>query len=277
MNFSLGFSPCPNDTFIFYALLHQKIDTRGHTFNPYIADVEALNQKASGSELDLTKISYNAYLDLINAYVLLDSGSALGRNCGPLLISKEQRSLQDLQGHAIAIPGEKTTANFLLDFYLPFTSKKKVAIFSEIESMIAAEEVRAGVIIHENRFTYEERGFKLIKDLGSHWEAETGFPIPLGGIIAKRSIPMQICREISAIIRASIEYAYKHQDEVLEYVRLYAQEMDESVMLRHIDLYVNDFSLDLGTEGRSAVNHFIQTATNQNRIKSTPTVSPFLT
>ncbi|MCL4114050.1 UNVERIFIED_CONTAM: hypothetical protein GTU68_064864 [Idotea baltica] len=276
MNFSLGFSPCPNDTFIFYALLHHKVDTKGHVFSPFIADVEALNQKASESELDLTKISYNAYLDLINAYVLLDSGSALGRNCGPLLISKTDLSMQEIRGQRIAIPGNKTTANFLLDFYLPFEVKKKVAIFSEIESMISSNTVSAGVIIHENRFTYEERGFKLIKDLGSHWEEKSGFPIPLGGIIAKRSIPLQICKEISDIIRSSIEYAYAHQDEVLEYVRRYAQEMEESVMLKHIDLYVNDFSLDLGPEGRSAVLHFIEVAINQNRISTPDSIDPFL-
>ncbi|MBK8503938.1 MAG: 1,4-dihydroxy-6-naphthoate synthase [Saprospiraceae bacterium] len=271
MKLSLGFSPCPNDTFIFYALLHQKVDTGALQFEPFIADVEELNQKAVHSDLSITKISFNAYLNLTGQYVLLDSGAALGRNCGPLLITKVPMAVLDLAGKTVAIPGEKTTANFLLDTFLPVPVTKKVFLFNEIEQKLLDGEVDAGVIIHENRFTYSERGLHLIQDLGSHWESKTGHPIPLGGIIAQRSIPDDIRRKISTAIRQSINYAWSHPEEVMEFVSQYAQEMEPKVMRQHIALYVNDFSAHLGLEGRAAVTHFFAEGVKQGRIPALPT------
>lgn len=266
MKLSLGFSPCPNDTFIFYALIHQKIPTGELTFEPYIADVEALNQQSAQEVLQITKISFNAYLDLADKYVLLDSGSALGRNCGPLLISSEPRSAGSLEGGTLAIPGHKTTANFLLDFFLPFPVEKQAMLFHEIEDKVLAKEVAAGVIIHENRFTYQDHGLCLIQDLGAYWESQTGHPIPLGGIIAHRSLPINILNQVNELISQSIVYAWTHQEEVLGYVRQFAQEMDEEIMMQHIHLYVNDFTRDLGHQGREAVKYFFATAANAGKV-----------
>ncbi|NND35359.1 MAG: 1,4-dihydroxy-6-naphthoate synthase [Saprospiraceae bacterium] len=276
MNLSLGFSPCPNDTFIFYALLHQKIPTGGLTFEPVIADVEALNLKANRCLLDITKISFNAFLAVADQYVLLDSGAALGRGCGPLLISKNECSVDELRGQTVVIPGEKTTANFLLDFFLPFPVKKLIKRFDEIENSLLSGEADAGVIIHENRFTYANRGLRLIQDLGSYWETQTGQPIPLGGIIAKRSLPPHIQIQVSDLIARSITYAWAHPDEVLPYVRQYAQEMNEDVMQQHINLYVNEYTADLGEFGRKAVERFFQAGREQGRVPVANTESIFL-
>jgi 1,4-dihydroxy-6-naphthoate synthase len=275
MKLSLGFSPCPNDTFIFYALLHQKVDTGNLRFEPFITDVEELNQKATHADLSITKISFNAYLDLTAQYVLLDSGAALGRNCGPLLIAKVPMTAAELEGKTIAIPGAKTTAHFLLDTYLPVPVRKKVCVFNEIEQKLLDGEVDAGVIIHENRFTYFARGLHLIQDLGTFWEHKTGYPIPLGGIIAQRNLPDEILGKINKAICQSIDYAWKHPEEVMKFVSQYAQEMEPNVMQQHIDLYVNDFSAHLGTEGRAAVTHFFAEGVKQGRIPTLPTVPLF--
>ncbi len=269
-NIVIGFSPCPNDTFIFYALLHHKIDTKGISFTPYIADVEELNQKAVKGELPLTKLSFGAYLTLTDRYRLLQSGAALGRNCGPLLIVRPGTSLEEIKDKAVAIPGELTTANFLLDYFLPFTVQKKKFLFSEIEEAILSHNVEAGVIIHENRFTYEEKGLVCLQDLGTFWELSSGQPIPLGGIVGRRDLEPALIKQIEQLITQSIRYAYNHQKEVMQYVRQYAQEMDEEVMKQHISLYVNEFSLNLGKAGRLAVQTFFEEAKNQGR-----NISPF--
>ncbi|MCB0665584.1 MAG: 1,4-dihydroxy-6-naphthoate synthase [Saprospiraceae bacterium] len=278
MKFSLGFSPCPNDTFIFYALLHGKVKVKDFEFDPVIEDVEQLNQRAFQSELEITKISFNAFLDLTEDYILLESGAALGRNCGPLLISNRTLAISELAGKTIAIPGEKTTANFLLDFYLPegTTIKKKICLFSDIEKVLLNGEADAGVIIHENRFTYADKGLKLVQDLGEYWEETTGNPIPLGGIIARRNLGLAQLSMISKAIQTSIQYAWANPDETLRYVRQYAQEMEESVMKQHIDLYVNDFSLSLGLTGRKAVTNFFTAAIHQHRIEMMPASPIFL-
>lgn len=274
MKFSIGFSPCPNDTFIFYALIHGKVEPAGFEYELVIEDVEQLNQRAYRRDLDITKISFNAYLDLTDQYILLESGAALGRNCGPLLISKKPVRISELQGKTIAIPGEKTTANFLLDYYLGASPgvRKEVHLFSEIENLLLNEKVDAGVIIHENRFTYGAKGLQLIRDLGTHWEENTAHPIPLGGIIARRDLSQQDLRLLSDAIRDSIRYAWDHPKEVLAFVKDYAQEMDESVMRQHIDLYVNDFTSSLGSSGRQAIHYFFETAYQQQRILKMPTL-----
>lgn len=278
MKFTIGFSPCPNDTFIFYALIHGKVAPADFEYELVIEDVEQLNQRAYRQELDITKISFNAYLDLTDEYLLLDSGSALGRNCGPLLISKKPVRASELEGKTIAIPGEKTTANFLLDYYLGANPgvRKEVHLFSDIENLLLEDQVDAGVIIHENRFTYGAKGLQLIRDLGTHWEENTAHPIPLGGIIARRALSKQDLRLLSDAIQDSIRYAWDHPKEVLAYVKDYAQEMDESVMKQHIALYVNDFTSSLGSSGRQAIDYFFETAYHQQRIPKMPTLPIFL-
>ena len=272
MTLSLGFSPCPNDCFMFDAIVNQRIDLEGLEFSVRLADVEALNQSAFAGDADVTKLSYHAYAFCIGDYVLLDAGSALGRNCGPLLISKRAISRDEVAAGRlrIAIPGKYTTANFLLGLAFPQAQDKTALVFSEIESALLQDRFDAGLIIHENRFTYTAKGLKKIIDLGEFWEVETGAPIPLGGIVIKRSIPDDVKQRVNRVIRRSVEYAFAHRTASLDYVRAHAQEMSEDVMYKHIDLYVNEYSVDLGKEGRSAVELLFQKAAATGII---PTVS----
>jgi 1,4-dihydroxy-6-naphthoate synthase len=250
---TLGFSPCPNDTFIFDAMIHGKIDTEGFDFDVTMADVEDLNQKAFNSTLDITKLSYHAYAYLTDNYVLLDSGSALGNNCGPLLISKRKITNPEQEINTVAIPGKYTTANFLLGLYAPYLKDKKEVLFSDIEKEVLDEKVDAGLIIHENRFTYHKRGLHKIVDLGEFWEQLTHAPIPLGGIVIKRNLPEETKKAVNRIIRKSIEFAFKNPSSSKVFIKANAQEMSEDVMQKHIDLYVNKYSVDLGIEGKKAI------------------------
>ena len=272
MTLSLGFSPCPNDCFMFDAIVNQRIDLEGLEFSARLADVEALNQSAFAGDADVTKLSYHAYAFCIGDYVLLDAGSALGRNCGPLLISKRAISRDEVAAGRlrIAIPGKYTTANFLLGLAFPQAQDKTALVFSEIESALLQDRFDAGLIIHENRFTYAAKGLKKIIDLGEFWEVETGAPIPLGGIVIKRSIPDDVKQRVNRVMRRSVEYAFAHRTASLDYVRAHAQEMSEDVMYKHIDLYVNEYSVDLGKEGRSAVELLFRKAAATGII---PTVS----
>jgi len=255
MKLSLGFSPCPNDCFIFDAIVSRRIDLEGLEFAVHLADVEELNAAALAGQAQITKLSYHAYAFCAARYVLLDAGSALGRNCGPLLISKRAISKDDVAGGKlrIAIPGQYTTANFLLGLAFPSAQHKTELLFSAVEGAVLNGEFDAGLIIHENRFTYEAKGLKKIIDLGEFWEAETGAPIPLGGIVISRLLSDDVKRAVNRIVRRSVEYAFAHRDASLPFVRQHAQEMSEEVMYRHIDLYVNEFSVELGAEGRRAV------------------------
>jgi 5,8-dihydroxy-2-naphthoate synthase len=255
MTLSLGFSPCPNDCFMFDAIVNRRIDLEGLDFAVRLADVEALNQAAFAATSDVTKLSYHAFAYCARDYVLLDAGSALGRNCGPLLISKRPIAQDEVAagGLTIAIPGRYTTANFLLGLAFPDAQKKTELVFSEIESALLDERFDAGVIIHENRFTFEARGLKKIIDLGEFWERTTGAPIPLGGIVAKRSLPTDVQHRVNRVLRRSVEYAFAHREASLPFVREHAQEMSEEVMYKHIDLYVNEYSIHLGADGRRAV------------------------
>lgn len=253
MKLTIGFSPCPNDTFIFDALVHGKIDTKGLEFEVVMADVEELNRQAFMGGLDVTKLSYHAYAHLIDQYVLLDAGSALGKNCGPLLIAKAPMSDEAIASAKIAIPGKYTTANFLLSLAFPNATDKRPMLFSQIENAVLAGEVDAGLIIHENRFTYEAKGLKKLIDLGEYWEESTGLPIPLGGIVASRKLPLQVQRTVNQLVRQSVEHAFAHPDSPAEFIKQHAQEMDEQVMREHIRLYVNDFTVALGGEGRTAI------------------------
>jgi 1,4-dihydroxy-6-naphthoate synthase len=256
MTLSLGFSPCPNDCFMFDAVVQGRIDLEGLSFAPHLADIEALNREAVAGRADVTKISYHAYAHCRRDYVLLDAGSALGRSCGPLLISSRPISADEVrQGTLrIAIPGVMTTANFLLGLAFPEARDRTPIVFSEIETALLDGRFDAGVIIHENRFTYEAKGLHKIVDLGEFWEQETGTPIPLGAIAVRRSLPDEVKRSVNRVVRRSVEHAFAHRGDSLAYVRAHAQEMSDDVMYKHIDLYVNQYSLDLGIEGRRAVN-----------------------
>lgn len=258
MKLTLGFSPCPNDTFIFDALIHHKIDTEGLEFEVFYDDVETLNQKAFRGELDVTKLSYHAFAYAVEKYVLLDSGSALGFGVGPLLISNFEFSISDLEGPRaselkIGIPGKFTTANFLLGLAFPQATNKQVLVFNEIENALLNNQIDIGLIIHENRFTYQDKGLKKIIDLGDYWEKQTGCAIPLGGIVANRNLPEEVQLKVNRILRKSVEYAFANPKSGLEYIRSHAQEMSEEVMYKHIELYVNQYSVELGTEGRKAI------------------------
>ena len=255
MRLTLGFSPCPNDCFMFDAMVHQRIDLEGLEFDVRMADIEALNAAAFAGQIDVTKLSFHAYAYCIGNYVLLDAGSALGRNCGPLLISKREIAQDDVAsgGLKIAIPGTYTTANFLLSLAFPGATAKSQLLFSAIEGAVLDGTFDAGLIIHENRFTYAAKGLKKIIDLGEYWESETGAAIPLGGIVINRALPEDIQQKMNRIMRRSVEYAFANRTASLPFVRANAQEMSEDVMYQHIDLYVNDYSVDLGREGRRAV------------------------
>ena len=265
---NIGFSPCPNDTFIFDALIHGKIDTEGLEFEVYMADVEELNQMAFRGDLDITKLSYHAFLHILEEYIMMDSGSALGNNCGPLLIKNsgsENPSTNDL----IAIPGKYTTANFLLNYAFPNLQNKQELLFSDIESAIKSKEVSAGLIIHENRFTYADRGFEKVKDLGEHWEQQTGMPIPLGGIAIKRNLDKALQKKVQRLIRKSLEFAFENNAESLGFVKQHAQEMDAEVMQKHINLYVNEYSLSLGEKGKAAIQYMYAFSVEKQLITAT--------
>jgi 1,4-dihydroxy-6-naphthoate synthase len=269
MTLSLGFSPCPNDTFIFDAMIHHKIDTEGLDFEVFYDDVETLNHKAFLGELDITKLSYHAFAYVADHYVLLDAGSALGFGVGPMLISDVEISISDLKGnpnYKIGIPGKYTTANFLLGLAFPEATNKVELVFSDIENAVLDGRVDIGLIIHENRFTYQDKGLKKIIDLGDFWEKETGLAIPLGGIVANRELKPDVLDKINRVLRRSVEFAFANPKSGLEYIRSHAQEMSEDVMYKHIDLYVNKYSLDLGEEGKKAIKLLFDTARKKNVI-----------
>ena len=253
MKLSLGFSPCPNDTFIFDALVNRKIDTGDFEFEVILEDVQTLNRWAMEKKLDLSKISYGVWPLLQKNYSLLDAGGALGRGVGPLLISKKNILLKDINKLSIAIPGEQTTAHLLFSMAFPQAKRKKFMVFSQIEAAVLNDNVDCGVIIHENRFTYMQKGLVKQMDLGEYWEQKTKSPIPLGGIVMRNEFSEAERAEVDRLIRDSVAYAEAYYPDLSDYVIRHAQEMQESVMRQHIDLYVNQFSLSLGEEGRKAV------------------------
>ncbi len=248
-----GYSPCPNDTFIFYALIHDKVRVPGVVFREQLEDVETLNRLALEDRLDFTTVSYHAVGLLRGQYALLRSGGALGRGCGPLIVAKPGKKLADLRRGSIAIPGKLTTAYLLLRLFDPRIENATVMTFDRIMDAVSKGEVDAGLIIHESRFTYPRFKLEKLLDLGEWWEGYSGLPIPLGGILGKRSLGRDTLLGVEAGIRRSVEYACAHTEEVMRYCRQHSQEMDDAVMKSHIGLYVNDFSLDLGPEGLNAV------------------------
>lgn len=270
MKLTLGFSPCPNDTFIFDAMVHGRVDTEGITFDYFLADVEELNRRALSADVDITKISYHAFAYVAPNYFILDAGSALGYKNGPLLISKNKIHAEDLPKLHIAIPGKYTTANLLMSIAWPEAKHKTEYIFSDIERAILAGEVDAGLIIHETRFTYQSKGLQKFADMGEYWERLTGLPIPLGSIVIKRSLPEEVALKVNRILKRSIEYAYTDSIASYEFVSNNAREMESSVMNNHIKLFVNEFTTNLGPDGRNAINTLYSIAREKNVIPALP-------
>jgi 1,4-dihydroxy-6-naphthoate synthase len=263
---TLGYSPCPNDTFIFHALVHGLVPLPGITVHERLEDVETLNRLALAGTLDLTKISYHAFGHLRRDYALLRSGGALGRGCGPLVVARAATTMAGLRGRTIAIPGQLTTANLLLQLHGAGYDQLRILPFHQIVDAVASGEVAAGVIIHESRFTYQQHKLVQVEDLGAWWEDETGLPIPLGGILAKRSLGDELIDRIDAALAASVRYAFEHPAAACAYIKAHAQELDDRVIARHIELYVNEFSLDLGDTGVRAVEELLRRATVQGLI-----------
>jgi 1,4-dihydroxy-6-naphthoate synthase len=314
MKLTLGFSPCPNDTFIFDALVNKKIDTEGLDFEVHLEDVQTLNQWALQGKLDITKISYGVLPLVLDRYELLDAGGALGKGVGPLLITTAGRAQspgQDPGDHrsgitgdirtdgpgdamdgpgrdalvntgTVAIPGENTTAHLLFSLAFPQARNKRFMIFSDIEHAVLSGQADCGVIIHEGRFTYRQKGLARLADLGEFWEEKTGCPIPLGGILVRRGDDPAssgiLAGKINTLIRKSLEYAFSHYPLLPEYVRQHSQEMEEQVMRQHIDLYVNNYSLSLGEDGKKAVATLLQVYAglhaNENAASAAPPPLP---
>jgi 1,4-dihydroxy-6-naphthoate synthase len=268
MKLTLGFSPCPNDTFIFDALVNNKTDAEGLEFDVLLKDVQTLNEWAVKGKLDITKLSYGVLPLALNEYILLNSGSALGRGVGPLLISNNEFKMANVTDALIAIPGENTTAHLLFSLAFPNAKNKFFLRYDKIEEFVLSGK-GLGVIIHENRFTYQQKGLHKIIDLGDYWEKETGHAIPLGGIVIKRSIDTAVQKKADALIKKSIEYAYSKYPELNDYIRRHSQEMNEDVMRKHIDLYVNNYSLDLGAAGKAAILKLLDVYYSNNFGKQT--------
>jgi 1,4-dihydroxy-6-naphthoate synthase len=269
MKFSLGFSPCPNDTFIFDALVNKKIDTKGLDFEVHLEDVQTLNNFALENRFDFSKISYGVMPLLLETHTLLNSGGAMGNGVGPLLICKDPNITPDEVNHLrIAIPGKNTTAYLLFSYVYPNAKNISFYVFNEIEAAVLSGEVDAGVIIHENRFTYAQKGLYKITDLGAEWETKTKSPIALGGIVASNRIPKPIMQQVDQLIAKSVAYAFNNYPTISEYVSCHAQEMSEAVMRQHIDLYVNDFSADMGETGKNAIETLVHIYQRMNATNS---------
>jgi 1,4-dihydroxy-6-naphthoate synthase len=266
MKLTLGFSPCPNDTFIFDALVNKKIDTGGFEFNVLLEDVETLNRWAMEGKLDITKLSFPALFQNLDKYILLNAGAALGKGVGPLLISKKniQYSISNVEQATIALPGENTTANLLFSFAYPEAKNKIFMRFDKIEDTVLSGETDLGVIIHENRFTYQQKGLYKVKDLGEHWEENMKTPVPLGGIAIRKKIDNHIAHRIETLIRKSLEFGFENYPFISDYIKEHSQEMSEDVMRQHIELYVNNFSLNLGEEGKNAISALFGTFINSH-------------
>jgi 1,4-dihydroxy-6-naphthoate synthase len=267
---SLGYSPCPNDTFIFYALVHKRIPFEGFSFREQLEDVETLNRMAFEGRLDITKISFHAYAYLRDQYTLLRSGGALGKGCGPLLVARQGYTSIDLTNQRIAIPGEFTTAFLLLRLYDPRVQNIIVLPFHQILHAVQQGRAEVGLIIHESRFTYQHFGLRKVLDLGDWWEHLSGYPIPLGGIIMKRSFDKELVNLMEEKIRQSIRYAQAHPEEPQAYIRKYAQEIEDSVIRSHINLYVNEYSLDIGSEGEKSIRFLFSEAEHKGIIPCSP-------
>lgn len=256
MTLPIGFSPCPNDTFIFDALVNGKIDTEGLSFESHLEDIQTLNAGAAEGKLAITKLSFPAYFPQADHYSVLNSGAALGKGVGPLLVAKKGMDVHEIEHGRIAIPGENTTANFLLSYAFPQVQNKVPMLFSSIEDAVCNGDVDMGVIIHENRFTYQQKGLHKICDLGEIWEQREKAPIPLACIAIKRNLPDEVKQKVDRLIRKSVQYSFDHYPQLSPYIVEHAQAMEEDVMRKHIQLYVNDYSVQLGEGGKAAIQKF---------------------
>lgn len=268
MKIQIGFSPCPNDTFIFDALVNHRIDTKGYQFEPILEDVETLNRWAMKCTLPITKLSYHGFLKVTDHYVMCRAGGALGFGVGPLLITNNPEKFLAQKSPLVLLPGEYTTAHLLFKLAYPELTNKQFVAFHQIENLLMSHQADAGVIIHENRFTYAHKGLHLIRDLGAWWEEETTLPIPLGGIALSKKLTTPNSLKIAELIRQSIEYAFQNPDASYAYVLQHAQEMDESVRRQHINLYVNSYSLDVGDIGIQAVTQLAERLSGLEGLKS---------
>ncbi len=275
MKIKLAISTCPNDTFIFEALVNKRLNAGGYKFDVTLADIQELNNLALSGEADMVKISYALYPLVSKEYQLLTAGSALGSGVGPLVVSKRKIYPDEVEHAKIAIPGKTTTANFLLSLAFPEATNKKVYLFSDIEEAVLQNEVDVGVLIHEGRFTYKQKGLFKVIDLGEFWEETTANPVPLGGIAIRRYLPEKVKRELNTLTRQSVEYAFANSRETMSFVKMHAQEMDEQVILSHIELYVNNFSIDLGERGKNTVRMMLEKSSNFEQYKGAELIEPF--
>ena len=271
MKLKLAYSTCPNDTFMFHALVHKLIDTGNYSFEVNLADIEELNEQAEQQINDITKLSFNAFGQLTTHYQLLSSGAALGFGNGPLIISKHKIYPDELADVSIAIPGFKTTANLLLSILFPKAKNKKAYLFSDIEEAVLSNETDAGLIIHETRFSYQKRGLKKVADLGEVWEEKLQLPLPLGGIAIRREIDDKVKSDIEKLLAESIKFAYSNPKKSSNYIKQYARDLDDDVIRKHIELYVNDYSINIKEEGKSAIKYLVKKSTElKNQIITQP-------
>jgi 1,4-dihydroxy-6-naphthoate synthase len=250
----LGISTCPNDTFAFHALLHRLVDWRGLDFQVELLDIQQLNDRLFRGDLDIAKASFHAALLLADRMWVLPSGSALGFGVGPLLLSSKRNDVPNQRSQLTVCPGEHTTATLLFQLFYPNTTSVKQVVFSEIMPILKENKADFGVCIHEGRFTWEAEGLYLVEDLGSRWESETHCPLPLGGILGSRALELDTLKIVQAVIKESLLYGLAHRDEALTTMREYAQEFDDDILMQHVDLYVNDWTVDLGETGQTALN-----------------------
>lgn len=251
----LGYSPCPNDTFLFHALVHGLVPCDGVRFEPWLADVEELNRRAVGADpLELTKLSVGALAAVAPGYAVLSAGAALGRGVGPLVVGRDPRRLAELSGCRIAVPGVRTTAFLLLRLFGPQDLDVVEMRFDRILGAVSRGEVDAGLIIHESRFTYRDSGLSEVADLGQLWEQDTGLPLPLGVIAAARRLGADLHAKIEASLAESVRFAFADPAASRDYIAAHAQEMSPAVCAQHIGLYVNDWTVELGDEGRAAID-----------------------
>lgn len=270
MKLTLGFSPCPNDTFIFDALVNGKIDTEGLEFETQLEDIQTLNADAVEGKRDITKLSFPAFFPQQSQYIALNAGAALGKGVGPLLVGEKIMDVANLAHCTVAIPGENTTANFLLSYAFPYVKNKVPLLFSAIEDAVCDGEVDLGVIIHENRFTYQQKGLHKICDLGEIWEQREKAPIPLACIAIRRSLPDEVKQKVDRLIQKSVQYSFAQYPQLSSYITEHAQAMEEDVMRKHIQLYVNNFSVQLGEEGRAAIQKFYEVYAKNKGVKPEP-------
>ncbi|MCG8653052.1 MAG: 1,4-dihydroxy-6-naphthoate synthase [Pirellulales bacterium] len=267
----LGISTCPNDTFAFDGLLNHRVDWRGLDFQVELLDIQQLNDRLFGGDFDVAKTSFHAALHLAGRTIVLPSGSALGFGVGPLLLSAHPDCLPDSPSQVTLCPGQHTTAAMLFTLFYPQTTQVKHRVFSEIMPALKRREADFGVCIHEGRFTWQDEGLGLVEDLGTRWEQTTGCPLPLGGLVADRQLPHDTALTVQQVVRDSLDHALAHREQALPTMRKYAQEFDDDVLMKHVDLYVNDWTLDLGTTGREALQKLSQMARSLGLISpSTP-------